>query len=260
MTAARDEEPKLSLVTLVNDERMYAISRATLAAQHPESVLQWIPVDADAKKWNAAEGLNDGIERAEAEIVVCVHQDVLFPNGWWERARQALLRCPAPLGVVGLVGTTAGGRFAGHVLDPHGHHRWGSGVQAVSSLDEHVLILNRRSSPRFDPSIPGFHCYGTDLALQSLEERLGVYVIDAPVVHLSGGGLDPTYRDSVAVLLAKWGGRFQGIIPTPAAVIDDGRTVSWSRRLRVRYERRRSRAKRFCRCNEIQLKSSRIPD
>jgi hypothetical protein len=31
---------------------------------------------------NAGDGLNPGLERAEHEFVVCVHQDVYLPNGW----------------------------------------------------------------------------------------------------------------------------------------------------------------------------------
>lgn len=260
MTVARDEEPKLSLVTLVNDERMYAVCKATLAAQHPETELQWIAVRADARGWNAAQGLNAGLDEATAKFIVCVHQDVLFPNGWWERARAALEERPAPFGVAGLVGMTEAGAFAGHVLDPHGHHRWGSGPQSVISLDEHLLIVDRDSGLRFDPSIPGFHCYGTDIAVQALDKGFDVVAIDAPVVHLSGGTLDRRYHEAATALLAKWGDRFNGVIPTAASVVQDRRSGNWWRRLRVRYERRMSRAQRICKCTGIHVKSSRITD
>lgn len=258
MAQARDDEPKLSLVTLVNDERMYGVCKATLDAQHPERDLQWIPVRADARGWNAAQGLNFGLEEAKARFIVCVHQDVLFPNGWWERARNALRSCSPRFGVAGLVGVTEAGGFAGHVLDPHGHHRWGTGSQPVMSLDEHLLILDRDSGLRFDPSIPGFHCYGTDIALQARDKGFEVFALDAPVVHLSGGTLDRSYREAASVLLAKWGDRLGGVIPTPASIVLDRRPGTWWRHLRVRLERRKSRAGRICRCTDIHVKSSRI--
>lgn len=237
----------LSVVTLVNDPLAYAMSRATLELQHPGDELQWIPVDADSQGWNASNGLNLGLEQCEADWALCAHQDVLYPRGWWNLARQRLSKLPAEAGVVALMGVTRRGAFRGHVLDPHGHCRWGPLPSPIVSVDEHALLIRMETSLRFDPEAPGFHCYGTDLALQALSRRIGVYAIDAPVVHLSGGTegkQDKSFEEAARWLFAKWSGSVDGVLSTPSDLLWDRRISTLPRWLRAKWERRRSHRQR----------------
>ncbi len=233
--------PLFSVVTLVNDPMQYMRMRAGLAAQHEAEAIQWIPIDADGKGWNAAAALNHGLEQAEGEWVVCAHQDVLFPEGWWGRVLEQIehwkQHAHHPLGVVGLMGVTRWGRFRGAVSDPHGDGHWAPLPARVASVDEHVIIIRRESGLRFDPATPGFHGYGTDIARESACRGLAVIAIDAPVIHLSGGTLDEHFHASGRWLLRKWN---CSLLPTCAAVLEDR---SWRTILRsalVRFNRRRS--------------------
>jgi hypothetical protein len=237
-------KPTLSVITLVNDAEAYAISRATLAAQHDPGDLEWLPIEADARGWSAAQGLNAGLEGCHAEWAACAHQDVLFPKGWWRGASARIRELPPTVGVVALVGLDRGGAFRGHVLDPHGHCRWGPLPSPVLSLDEHVILIRTATGLRFDPAAPGFHCYGTDLALQAEHEGVGVFAIDAPVVHLSGGRKDARFDSAARWLFAKWRPSCGGVLPTPSTLLWDRSPRSILRWLCAKVARRRSRSRR----------------
>ncbi len=238
----RTMKPRLSVVTLVNDEALYAQASKSLARQHRPGTVQWIPIQADHYRWNAAQALNVGIERARADWVVCAHQDVIFPLGWWmnvsDQIRNWERRSVRPVAVAGLVGVRANGSFRGSVDDPHGFCRWGPLPAAVISVDEHVIIIRRLSELRFDPQTPGFHCYGADIALEARHRGLEAIAINAPVVHLSKGSIDAAWKQAAAWLLCKWGHRTHGVIPTCAAIIADQSVRTAPRRLLVHLNRR----------------------
>lgn len=236
----------VSVVTLVSDEALYQQSRGTLAEQLDADCVQWLAVRPNALGWNAAQALNHAISAAVSPWIVCAHQDVLFPAGWWSCVTRALRAWPGRVAVAGLVGVRADGHFVGHVLDPHGHCRWLPLPSAVCSIDEHVIILHREAGLRFDVANPGFHCYGTDIALTARSRGWDVIVIDAPVVHMSGGKLDSSFERAAAWLLTKWGATLGHVIPTCATTIEARRWTNVFRRLRVRWNRRRSRRARSC--------------
>ena len=214
-------------------------------------------MNANGNGWNAATGLNAGLDAARGAWVVCAHQDVLFPGGWWPRARSQLLAWPRPVGAAGLVGTRSDGAFRGHVLDPHGHRRWLPLPAEVASLDEHLIVVRADAGLRFDPATPGFHCYGTDIARKGRASGLATIALDAPVIHLSGGRLDPSFDEASAWLLGKWGASAGGVLHTPAALLADA-GVGARARLWARWRRRRSRRRSACRCATIG-RSSRSP-
>ena len=192
---------------------MYRVSRSTLAAQLEPSSVQWLPAKPDEMGWTAARALNAGVNAALGRWVVCAHQDVLFPHGWWDRTVRQLEAAPQRTAVAGPVGTTSDGAFRGHVLDPHGHRRWLPLPAEIVSLDEHLLILRRSAGLRFDPATPGFHCFGTDIALTARDRGLAAVALDAPVVHLSGGRIDDAYDEAARWLLDKWGPALGYVIP-----------------------------------------------
>ena len=220
----------ISIVTLVNDESLYACSKeaALRAAARVQVPIETIAVDCAPEGWNAARGLNHGLERARFRWALCIHQDVLLPADWFARAIDQLAQCRRRDGrepaVVGTVGTTVSGRFLGAVQDPNGIARWGRPPARVASLDEHLILVDRSSGMQFDRRVPGFHCYGTDLALQARHAGRSAQVIDAPVVHLSSGRIDESFRESARWMLRKWGRLFDGVIPTPATTLiaEDG--------------------------------------
>ncbi len=239
----------IAFVSLVNDRAQFAACQQSLWAQ-AEPLPPWLMVEPNARGWNAAEGLNWGIGQADADWILCVHQDLLFPAGWWGRLRAQLAALPADVAVAGLVGTRRSGRFRGHILDPNGHCFWPPLPAEVLTVDEHVIAIRRASGLRFDPATPGFHCYGADLCLQARRQGRRVMVIDAPVVHLSTGRLDPSYDRASQWLLAKWGAEVGWILPTPTIIVQDARRAGWLRRTLFRWRRRRDRLQRNASCGD----------
>lgn len=230
---------QFSVVTMVNDDELYALSKETLNEQHGLGEVQWLPVWPDQIGCGATTALNTGIEQAQADWVVLAHQDVLYPAGWWGRVKAQLDAYTSELvGVAGLVGIDRQGHHHGHVLDAHGH-LWSECLpRRVVGLDEHVLIVRKSSGLRFDPDLPGFHCYGTDICLEARRQGFAAITLDAPVIHLSPGKIDDSYFVTSDWMLKKWRPVTGAVIPTPAWVIYDRSLRGLPHRAWIEFSRR----------------------
>jgi len=243
----------LSVVTLVNNEEQYSRMVNSLLRLEKEPFFRFLPVHADKMGWNAATALNAGIGAASSEWVVCVHQDVIFPDSWLDSFREAIARLPGDAAIVGLVGLDKKGRYAGHIKDPHGHTRWGSLPCAVNSLDELLIAIRKPSGLLFDPENPGFLFYGTDICLSAWENGFSAMAIDAPVVHLSAGRTDTPFGFAADWLLGKWGARCNGLIPTTTMLVGKRKLSNlflwWSNRLNLWLTLRSKRSD--CSCDKV---------
>ncbi|HEB53448.1 MAG TPA: glycosyltransferase [bacterium] len=240
---------RVALCSLVNDDEQFARCQASLrrvAQPFPE----WLKVEPNRNGWNAARGLNHGLGELDADWVVCVHQDVLFPEGFWARLTGALAALPTEVALAGIVGCEASGAYRGHVFDPNGHCYWPSLPADVAALDEVLIAVRRASGLRFDERVPGFHCYGADICYQARQRGLRVVAIDAPLVHLSTGSLDEHYQQASRWLMERWGAEFGYVLATPAQLLRDDPRAGFLHRLLHRWRRRgarRSRNRNPCR-------------
>ncbi len=232
-----------AFLSLVNDRTQFDACQASLRADVP-SMPEWLMVEPNKHGWNAAQGLNHGIERLAADWIVCVHQDVLFPRGFHARLTAALAALPKDVAVAGIVGCEASGRFRGHIVDPNGHCYWPSLPADVATVDEVLIAVRKSSGLRFCEEVPGFHCYGADLCFEARARGLRVVAIDAPLVHLSTGKLDASYDKASAWLLAKWGQKHGFVLPMPTIIVQDEKRAGFFRRLSFRWRRRQDRLAR----------------
>jgi hypothetical protein len=235
--------PTIAFLSLVNDRAQFDACQASLRAI-AEPFPEWLMIEPNARGWNAAQGLNHGLDTLRADWVVAVHQDVLFPTDFWHRLTTSLAALPADVAVAGLVGCERSGRFRGHIQDPNGHCFWGPLPHSVLTLDEVLIAIRSTSGLRFCADVPGFHCYGADLCCEAVQRGFRVMAIDAPLLHLSTGKIDPAYERAAAWLMAKWGKRFGHVLPTPALLLQDLQKASLWRRLRQRWVRRGDRLRR----------------
>jgi hypothetical protein len=233
----------IAFLSLVNDRAQFDACQASLRAI-AQPFPEWLAVEPNKQGWNAAQGLNHGLERLTADWVVCIHQDVLFPADFWSRLTTALERLPPDVALAGLVGCERSGRFRGHILDPNGHCYWGPLPRPVLTLDEVLIAVRKSSGLRFCEEVPGFHCYGADLCCEAVARGLRVMAIDAPLRHLSTGKIDPAYERASQWLMAKWGARYGHVLPTPALLLQDTARAGWLRRVIQRWHRRRDRLRR----------------
>jgi GT2 family glycosyltransferase len=137
---------------------------------------------------SAAKAYNDAIDRAVHDLIIFVHQDIIFPEPWLsqlERALDYLEVEDTRWGVLGCSGVNPDGSGYRHVYST------GLGVTGppferpgpVQTLDEIVLILRKSSGLRFDDRLPGFHLYGTDICLRAAKMGMRSYAISAFCIH-----------------------------------------------------------------------------
>ncbi|MEP6715444.1 MAG: hypothetical protein ABJC09_07700 [Terriglobia bacterium] len=137
---------------------------------------------------SAAGAYNDAIERADNDLMIFVHQDMIFPDLWLSQLNRALDQLEASdprWGAVGCYGMTQDGVGCGCIYSP-GRGVIGKPLEfaaPVQTLDEIVLIFKRSSGLRFDINLPHFHLYGTDICLRALTMGMQSYVIPAFCVH-----------------------------------------------------------------------------
>ena len=178
---------KLSIITAVND---WNVADANICNSQilERTDTQFIPVEGFS---SASKAYNYGIDHSESDILIFAHQDVYIPANWDQQISKIITNFEnrqtpwAVLGIIGVgqAGTVQGctwstgiGREVGSLL-PHP-------VPAVS-LDELLLIINKNSGLRFDPQMPGWHLYGTDIVQEALHRNFSSFIIPAPVIHNS---------------------------------------------------------------------------
>jgi hypothetical protein len=175
---------------------------------------------------SAAAGLNRGLEQAQNEYVVCVHQDVYLPEGWPERLWQQLelLDTRKPADVLGVYGVGRHGADfyrAGHVVDRR--HLLVEPVRlpaVVETLDELLLVVRKNAGLRFDEQL-GFHFYGADICQQAHRRGAPAMCIDAICFHNSKSSteLPPEFFSSGRIFAEKWADRLP--ITTSCARVDE---------------------------------------
>jgi len=76
---------------------------------------------------------------------------------------------------------------------------------AIDTLDEFILILRKSSGLRFDPSLPHFHFYGTDICMSARKKGKICYAISVFSVHnTSYGPLSPEFYRCYWHVKKKW--------------------------------------------------------
>jgi hypothetical protein len=186
---------------------------------------------------SAALAYNSALDLSTNEIVAFVHQDVFLPEGWIADVTSALesLEATDPAwGVIGACGITEDRSRLGYLFTP------GEGVigqpsfspARVRVLDELVLIMRKSSGLMFDPQLPGFHFYGTDLCLQAAARGLNSYAISAFCIHNSCQYFEypPEFYTSYRYVKRRW----QNSLPIHTPCISASRfdRDMWKRRVK----------------------------
>ncbi|MFZ2174968.1 MAG: glycosyltransferase [Rhodococcus sp. (in: high G+C Gram-positive bacteria)] len=177
------------------------------------------------------EVFNAALNGSSRKIVIFAHQDVYLPAPFISRLLaelNELSRQDANWAVVGAVGADADYQVHGQA--------WSSGAQKivgrpcetatrVECLDELLLVVRADIGVQFDPDLPGFHLYGTDIVQTARLSGLASYVVPMQLVHHSKrlANLGGAYKVTYKYLRQKWADRlpvptmFGGIRRTPIA-------------------------------------------
>lgn len=189
----------------------------------PEIANGRIPISIIRGATAASAAYDDAIKNAEADILVFAHQDIYFPEGWFMRLQMAceqLNSMDPAWAVAGVLGVTREHRFVGHLWDSALGFVIGGPFdfpQEIASLDEVVLIVRRSSGISFDPALPTFHLYGTDIVLAALRSEMKSYAVDLPVIHNTKWGywLGRNYISGYRFMVHKW----KSLLPWPTVIL-----------------------------------------
>lgn len=198
---------------------------------------------------SASRAYNEGFQRTTADYLVFAHQDVYLPDPFRNQLVAAIDNVTAQdpsWGVIGAYG-----------VDLDGHHNgtvWSSGLgrtlgmsmqmtQRAQSLDELILIVRRASGCRFDPDLPDFHLYGTDIVLTAQSRQSSAWIVELPVVHNSKSirTLGPGFAAAYHYMRKKW--RTELPVQTPVLALTRNSLPLWRTRLNLW----RTRARRAAR-------------
>ncbi len=228
------------IVAVDNDEILGECLRRS-----PDVASGALPITEIRGASNMADAYNQGLAKTSRAICVFAHQDVYLPQGWLERAVAALNalseRAPDWM-VAGPYGVRPNGEHVGRVWDvTMGKELGSSGFapEQVGSFDELVLILRRERGFQFDPNLPQFHLYGTDLAQSAIAAGRTAWAVELPVVHNNrpivslGGG----YRDAYLYARKKWRDKLP--IHTSICALSNNPLALW----RARWRRRKVKSR-----------------
>jgi hypothetical protein len=161
---------------------------------------------------SASLAYNSAIDEAKHEILIFVHQDVYLPDAWFsdlsrwlsylrdEKIDWGVLGCfgsrRSAEGGVGRIYSTGLGLIGRRIIKP----------EPIETLDEIVLIIRKSSGLRFDPSLPHFHLYGTDICMAATDKGLINYAIPAFCVHNTNQllSLPKEFYDCYRYIKRKW--------------------------------------------------------
>jgi hypothetical protein len=121
----------------------------------------------------------------------------------------------------------------------------------IVSTDEMAFIIRRRAGTLFDPLLPEFHLYGTDVILTAERQGKRSYGLDMPLIHNAKAQLHlgRDYRRSYNYMVRKWRDRLP--VPTTCGMLTPNPLTPMLRRLRIRYK---------AICRSTTYSNLRIPD
>jgi hypothetical protein len=201
--------------------------------------------------WNqaaASSAYSQAIHAATSEIVVFAHCDVYFPANWFERLAwevDRLSRLDSSWAVAGISSKTSADKLIGRIFDtslepvfPKTSGVFGSSLTTpvrIVSADELVLIVRRASGVSFDPLLPEFHLYGTDIILEAEKQGKGAYGLDMPLIHNAKAQLrlGPDYVRAYRFMVRKWRARLP--VPTTCVPLMQNLPLLHLHRLKARY-------------------------
>jgi hypothetical protein len=154
----------------------------------------------------ASKAYNHGLRQSGCTCVIFAHQDVYFPRDWIETLNRAIdaLR-DRKWAVLGIIGKDRNGRAWSTGIGQEVGRKV-EGVVPVTTIDELVIVLNRKSGLQFDERLPGFHLYGTDIVQTAIQAGYETYIFDGPVIHnsLPVTRLDRSYWNAYQYMQKKW--------------------------------------------------------
>lgn len=204
-----------SLVTDLNEYREM-VDSAKRAGFDGDDVEYLFSDNSERNTLDGFSGFNRFNDEATGEYLIMCHQDVLFnfdTRQVLDKRIEELNSLDADWALAGNAGKTHSGHAAIRITDPFTKNiKQGTFPAKAQTLDENLLIYNRKKSISSSNRLKGFHLYGSDLCLNA--ENLGYsnYVIDFHLFHKSKGNPNASYFKIQKELIAIQRARKRGTV------------------------------------------------
>jgi len=134
--------------------------------------------------------LNKAIDAAMNNVIVFAQADVYLPNNWDINLLNIIRDIENKeinWAVLGIWGASKGNEFVGHLYSNGLQKELGRdrSIVEAKSLDETIIILNKKTGVRFDDNFPNLFLYGNDLLLSASKMNFKNYIICNYFVHNS---------------------------------------------------------------------------
>jgi hypothetical protein len=246
---AQSESPSVS-----DKFHIYVCARTTVdapilernLARSPAILGKSVPLTVFWDRESASSAFATAVKNATADFLVFTHCDVYFPEYWFERLAwevERLTQADPNWAIAGFSGVTHSGELVGRIwdcsLEPFTRGIFGKALVApvpIASTDEMAFVLRRESGVTFDPRLPEFHLYATDIILAAERSGKRSYGLDMPLIHNAKAQLrvGDDYRRSYRYMIKKWRDRLP--VPTTCGPLTSRPFAISMRRLRIRYK------------------------
>ena len=181
----------VSVVCCYNDEKQYNAMIATLKKQDVSYELIGLD-NQDGHFTSAATALNTGARKASGDILVFIHQDILFDSPSSLSSLVEVL-CTEHQAIIGIFGAS------------HGKQRQiSTGLWSADTLDECCVAMSKDTWFKFpfqEQICDGWHLYVVELCLRVSLENVLIAYGEFAITHLSGGNVDENYMKTYKKLL-----------------------------------------------------------
>lgn len=179
-----------------------------------------IKIDNTIEKLSIAKAYNKGLSQARNEIVVFVHEDVIFHTQGWGRILLHHFEANPRAGLIGVAGTKLKLRAPSTLYDPKGEFyvvnilQWAQNkkikhdsfgwkdtsdvIQEIVAADGVLLALRKVEGVRFDERIKGFHGYDLAISLSYRIRGWSVFAVnDLLIEHFSIGTINKDWVKAI---------------------------------------------------------------
>ena len=201
-----------SMCTLVSDMDEYKllIDSAKKAGFNNENT-EFIYIDnTQENKYDAYDGLNQCLNKANAKYIILVHQDVEFKFDDIEVLKDKINEIDkidpkwAVLGNTGYDFNNINIQYTRITDTGQFDVKDGPFPVRVSCPDENIMIVKNDLNLMFSKNIGHYHLYGADLSMQAQMQGYSTYVIDFHILHKSGGYPNQSFYDTKDRLIKQY--------------------------------------------------------
>jgi hypothetical protein len=235
------EKIKLSIACCVSDLRCY-FDLLVDSTRHLRNKfdISFIPIYNTNNIYNATIAGNIAIECSKDRYLMFVHQDVIMSQNTSDVLYDAIVNKDDDCVIMGSAGIKLKsdenvlGRWCnldkdsefGLVRSSDGTIIWGDKNEGyVQSLDEMMLVIDRSSGIRFDPTIHGYHMYGLDICLQARSAGYNVSAHCMDIVHHEKYSnsiyKDRSFMSNLIKVHRKWNRKFRYLYAPYCSWVDN---------------------------------------